>query len=365
MPLRVGQIVYSSFPKVGFKAVASQQVPWEIQQTFLQQIVYQHWNAYNPPHPGYRAAYFYQVSLEQTLFGWLYNDGKDDLNRSHVPYFLCYYLKELLNPVKLDKILDCLDTGPLALIERQALPPVLDEIALPDSLLYQAARPGVAIAQEIYQQSSQQLQQQKLISLFVAVDGAERLPLPPPPLNLAGRDRPDRRSPSDRPLVLLNQATVQPASPAPDTLETVLEELIAKPIGIQGAILLSLEGLPLTAPIGIDEDTAMIIAGSMLYLARSAQDELSWQDVEQVTVRGKDGHLILAHCNRDVLLLIKAGKTITGLLEGEINRALKKLKAVLQALDEEPLKPQVLPPLTKEALPKPNEVIYELRSDSP
>jgi hypothetical protein len=73
----------------------------------------------------------------------------------------------------------------------------------------------------------------------------------------------------------------------------------------------------------------------------------------------------LAHCNRDVLLLIKAGKTITGLLEGEINRALKKLKAVLQALDEEPLKPQVLPPLTKEALPKPNEVIYELRSDSP
>ena len=49
MSLVLGQLVYTSFPKVGYKLFVSTEVPTEIQQVFIQQIVYQHWNSYNPP----------------------------------------------------------------------------------------------------------------------------------------------------------------------------------------------------------------------------------------------------------------------------------------------------------------------------
>ncbi len=48
MPL-LGQLVYTSFPGVGFKALVSAQVPPQIQQAFIEQVVYQYWDSYNPP----------------------------------------------------------------------------------------------------------------------------------------------------------------------------------------------------------------------------------------------------------------------------------------------------------------------------
>jgi len=99
MSLLLGQLVYTSFPRVGFKTLSAE-VPTQIKQAFIQQIVYQHWNSISLK-AGYRAAYVYQVTLEHNLFGWLYNDGMDDLGRSHIPYFLCYYLAERLNTAQL------------------------------------------------------------------------------------------------------------------------------------------------------------------------------------------------------------------------------------------------------------------------
>jgi len=64
MSLVLGQLVYTSFPKVGYKLFVSTEVPTEIQQVFIQQIVYQHWNSYNPPKPGYLGAYLYQITPE-------------------------------------------------------------------------------------------------------------------------------------------------------------------------------------------------------------------------------------------------------------------------------------------------------------
>ena len=91
MPLSLGQIVYTSFTGIGFRLLASAQVPSEIQQAFVEQVVFRHWDSYNPPESEYRAVYLYQVTPEHILFGWLYSDGSDDLKRTHVPYFHCYY----------------------------------------------------------------------------------------------------------------------------------------------------------------------------------------------------------------------------------------------------------------------------------
>lgn len=173
MPLLYGQLVYTSFPEVGYKVLASAQVPREIQLAFIEQVVYQHWDVYNPPRFGYRAAYLHQVTKEHTLFGWLYNDGADELGRSNVAYFVCYYYAELLHAVQLENIFTCLQRGPVALIDRQSLPDSLETIVVSDLCSYQPARIGVAIPSSVRKRNHIALQQKRLLDLFIPVDERE------------------------------------------------------------------------------------------------------------------------------------------------------------------------------------------------
>ena len=173
MPLLLGQLVYTSFPGVGFRVFASTQVPSEIQQAFIHKVVYQHWDSHNPPTSGYRSAYLHQVTLEHTLFGWLYNDGSDDLGRSHVPYFVCYYYSGLVDAVQLENILTCLHSGPVALIDREILPVSLETRVAPDLWSYQPARKGVAIPSGVRERSQVALKQGRLLDVFVPVNEQE------------------------------------------------------------------------------------------------------------------------------------------------------------------------------------------------
>lgn len=173
MSLLLGQLVYTSFPRVGFKTLVSAEVPTQIKQAFIQQIVYQHWNSYKPPRAGYLAAYVYQITLEHNLFGWLYNDGMDDLGRSHIPYFLCYYLAERLNTAQLANIFTCLQRGPVGLIERLNFPSSLDPIVFPNLWSYLPARKGLEIPLSVREQSYISLKQEKLLNLFVPSDQRE------------------------------------------------------------------------------------------------------------------------------------------------------------------------------------------------
>ncbi len=170
MPLLIGQLVYTSFPGVGLSTLASDQVPPEIQQAFVQKIVYRHWDSYNPPRSGYRAAYLYQVTPEHSLFGWLYNDGRDDFGRSQIPYFHCYYYSGRLHADLLEDIFTCLYRGPIALIDRQ-LPSVLKTIVVSDVGSYRTVDMGVAISLSIRDRSHVALEQRRLLDLFIAVDG--------------------------------------------------------------------------------------------------------------------------------------------------------------------------------------------------
>lgn len=165
--LLLAQLVHTSFPVVGFKTVASKEVPDEIQKAFIENIVYQYWDSYNPPSAGYRAAYLYQVNSEQSLFGWLYNDGLDDFGRSDVPYFICYYLTGKIHPLQLENIFICLCTGPISLMNRQHKPGSLQTLAIPDLWSYQPARMGVKIPQEIVEKSEIDLLNKQLLNLFV------------------------------------------------------------------------------------------------------------------------------------------------------------------------------------------------------
>lgn len=175
MLLLLDQLVYTSFPGVGFQTIVSPQIPVEIQEAFIKQVVYKYWDSLNPPKPGYLAAYLHQVSSEHILFGWVYNDGLDDLGRNHVPYFQCYYLAELLDATLLENIFTCLHRGPVALINRQSLPKTLETIVIQDLWSYQPARIGVNIPFNVRDRSYIALKQNKLLDLFIPIDEQEIL----------------------------------------------------------------------------------------------------------------------------------------------------------------------------------------------
>ncbi len=180
MHLLIGQIVYTSLVGVGFKSLASSQVSREVQQAFIQRVAAKYWDASNPPKSGYRAVYLHQLTAEHTLFGWLYNDGVDDVGCNHVPYFLCYYLAEPLLDFHLENIFDCLQKGPLGLIERQNLPSSLETIVIQtpwtfnkDFWSYQPVRPGVEIPLVVRVHSHIDLKQRELLNMFLPITEQE------------------------------------------------------------------------------------------------------------------------------------------------------------------------------------------------
>lgn len=334
----LGQLVYTSFPNVGFKHLSSAQIPKEIQHAFVHQVVYLRWNSYNPPAADYRAAYLYQIDVENTLFGWLYGDATDDVGR-HVPYFIGYHLAESLTDAHLSNIFICLQRGPMALVSEQDLENgVLGNLSIPDSQGYPPVRIGVDIPDDIRNYSRTFLQMQELLNIFVPANSRQSQKAISSPKNnddLApslAKQNGNIQPTIERPLRPEEVASLQQQSVPPRTnyLEQILYDLIAKPIGIQGAFLVSLEGQPITSPIGISENSALIIAGTMLYLARSTNEELQWQGIEKISVQAQEGYVILANCTPDVFLLVKTAKALSGLLDGEINRTVKNLRTALQ-----------------------------------
>lgn len=167
MSLLLGQLVYTSFFGVGFQCLSSSEITTEIQQAFIEHIVYRYWNSYNPPKLGYRAVYLYQISAEQTLFGWLYNDAVDEWGRGNIPYFICYYLDQLLQPAQIEALSTCLNNGPVALVERN-LPCSLEAVTIADVNIYQSTVAGVAIPFRLQKQCQIALGQEKLLDLFVS-----------------------------------------------------------------------------------------------------------------------------------------------------------------------------------------------------
>lgn len=341
----LGQLVYTSFPNVGFRHLSSPHIPQEIQHAFVHQVVYLRWNSYNPPAADYRAAYLYQINTDNTLFGWLYGDATDDVGR-HVPYFIGYHLAEPLTEDHLTSIYICLQRGPTAISNKEELSQgVLDNISIPDIRGYPPARIGVDIPDDIRNYSRTFLQMQELLNIFVpASERQSRLAtpaVPPEEVDLTqslSKQKTVIQPRKNQPGTTLQPRQSQPVQPQPaqpqpapmNYLEQILYELIAKPIGIQSAFLVSIEGQPITSPIGISENSALIIAGTMLYLARSTHEELQWQGIEKISVQAQEGYVILANCTSDIFLLVKAAKALTGLLDGEINRTIKRLQTALQ-----------------------------------
>jgi predicted regulator of Ras-like GTPase activity (Roadblock/LC7/MglB family) len=380
LPLEV--LLYTSFNRVGFTLLTSRGVPKQISQAFLSRIVQQHWDAYHPLPYKDRAAYLYQLSHQHVIFGWLYPDGQDEFGRANVPYFIAHYLAAPMSAELLMALWICIKKGPIVYPERNGDVPSssLEPLIIQDVHQYIPTRPGAAIAPQVWEQSYQRLKTKDLITLFSvhderdaaftpALPSAEPFvepqhpPLTPPvPLELPPMTNitpfpvnqnsvvPVSVPPLPTPVPVENTVTMLQESSVNLDPSSILQELMSKPIDIQGAVLVSAEGQPITMPVGLSEHSASMLAGAMLYLAHQTREELQWQISETVLVRGPEGCTLLCHCHGEVYLLVKAGKVPMGLLEGEVNRTVTRLRSAMTT----PTPAPSLPALPQMAPDKPS-----------
>ncbi len=376
--LQVKQLIYSSFYNQGFTLLTSSDVPSTVQDSFTQKCVQTFWDPYLPPASDYRAGYLLQLPLETpgTLFGWLYHDGYDEIGRSDTPYFIAYYLSGLLQPNQLSAIFTCLEQGPVSWVDRCS--PLnglaLETLTIENVRNSESVREGVAVPNAIRVQSYEAMRSQVLIEYFFT-DIANTLEQPSivssPSRSQNPLLEPKLQESSEHRGGGLIVSTNLNTSIHITKLEHILEELVSKPIEIHGAVLVSANGLALTKPMGIDENSSSMLAGTMIYLAQNTQTLLNWQEVEFISIRASEGYMILSRCNTDAYLLIQSGKMPVGLLEGEINQTVAKLQAALSnpaddssIIFQPALNPQDYLPMESE-LDKPtdfsNEVTYRGR----
>jgi phosphate transport system substrate-binding protein len=167
MYLILRQLVCANFPGVGYKTFAGDRISLDIQQAFTQLVLHD-WDEYRAIEPELRAVYLYQLTPEQSLFGWLYNDWTEKITKSKsIPYFIGYYLQQPIPEVKLENIFTCLHRGPVSLINPHHLATAtLETLMVRDFPYYQGTKPGLEIPPQIRQRCQVALKQGKLLDLF-------------------------------------------------------------------------------------------------------------------------------------------------------------------------------------------------------
>jgi uncharacterized protein len=116
------------------------------------------------------------------------------------------------------------------------------------------------------------------------------------------------------------------------TIAGILQNFVSGTSDVQGAALVSPDGLPLASslPGSMDEERTSAMTAAMLSLGERIGQELARGTVEKVMVEGDNGYGILIGCGEDAVLLILASQTAKqGLLMLDIKRTVNDIKAAL------------------------------------
>ncbi|HCQ19967.1 roadblock/LC7 domain-containing protein [Aphanizomenon flos-aquae NRERC-008] len=118
-----------------------------------------------------------------------------------------------------------------------------------------------------------------------------------------------------------------------EKLGMVLQNFVSGTTDVQGAALVTPDGLPLAAslPGGMDEERVSAMSASMLSLGERIGMELARGTIDRIFVEGNKGFGILTGCGQDAVLLVLASESAKqGLLMLEIKRVLTELKLIVQ-----------------------------------
>ncbi|MFN3678787.1 roadblock/LC7 domain-containing protein [Thermosynechococcus sp.] len=119
-------------------------------------------------------------------------------------------------------------------------------------------------------------------------------------------------------------------------LEASLQSFVANASNVQGAALVSPDGLTLAAvlPGAMDEERVAAMSAAMLSLGERIGRELSRGQIERILVEGGSGYGILTSCTEDAVLLVLADASAKlGILNLEIKNVLAELQPQLSSLN--------------------------------
>ncbi len=115
-------------------------------------------------------------------------------------------------------------------------------------------------------------------------------------------------------------------------LQATLQSFVSQTNDIEGAALVTLDGLPLVTvlPNPMDEDQVSAMAAALLSLGERIGSELARGDIHQITLDGEDGYCILSTCGEDVAFLVLATPMVKkGVLSLEVRRIVEELRQLL------------------------------------
>lgn len=117
-----------------------------------------------------------------------------------------------------------------------------------------------------------------------------------------------------------------------EKLNQILQDFVSSTGEIQGAALVTPDGLPLATalPGQMDEERVSAMSASMLSLGERIGKELGRGQVERIFVEGEEGYGILTSCTEEARFLVLATRQAKqGVLMLEIKGILKDLRSVL------------------------------------
>jgi hypothetical protein len=117
-----------------------------------------------------------------------------------------------------------------------------------------------------------------------------------------------------------------------EKLGQILQNFVTTTTDVQGAAMVTPDGLPLASslPGGMDDERVSAMSAAMLSLGDRIGRELARGEIDRIYVEGEDGFSILTSCGEDAVFLVLAGKAAKqGVLMLEIKRSLAELKKLL------------------------------------
>jgi hypothetical protein len=112
----------------------------------------------------------------------------------------------------------------------------------------------------------------------------------------------------------------------------VLQSFVTTTADVQGAALVTPDGLPLASslPSGMDDERVSAMSAAMLSLGERIGKELARGEIDRIYVEGTDGFSILTKCDEEAVFIVLASKAAKqGVLMLEIKRSVAELKLLL------------------------------------
>jgi predicted regulator of Ras-like GTPase activity (Roadblock/LC7/MglB family) len=117
-----------------------------------------------------------------------------------------------------------------------------------------------------------------------------------------------------------------------EKLNALLQNFVSATSDVEGAALVTPDGLPLATslPGGMDDERVSAMSAAMLSLGERIGSELARGSIDRIYVEGNHGYGILTSCAEDAVFLVLASRAAKlGVLMLEIKRAIAELKLVL------------------------------------